>query len=88
MATADPLDRLPTVKDMHLQRVATMAAAAAVAQQSNAEVESHEQFAKELRSYRGQQQRGVVKPSWDSDVESGVAFDELAPGHCSCTLIV
>ena len=78
MATADPLDQLPTVKDMHLQRMATMAAAAAVAQQSNAEVESHEQFAKELRSYRGQQQRGVTKPSWDSEIGGRMAFDEGA----------
>lgn len=43
---------LPTVKDMHLQRVATMAAAQATAQATSADIESHEQFANELRSYR------------------------------------
>ncbi len=63
-AAAETLNTLPTVKEMHLQRVATMAAAAATAQQINADLESHDQFAKELRSYRSQgvgggQRRGL-----------------------------
>ena len=68
---------------MHLQRVATMAAATATAQQINADVESHEQFAKELRSYRGQPagggQRRVTKPSWESDVGGGGTFEAEYP---------
>ena len=64
---------------MHLQRVAIMAAAAATAEQTNADVESHEQFARELRSYRGQVpgegKRGVAKPSWESDLGEGGAFE-------------
>ena len=78
-AAADPIGRLPTVKEMHLQRVATMAAAAATAQQTNADVESHEQFARELRSYRsqmpGEGKRGVAKPSWESDFGEGGTFE-------------
>ena len=78
-AAADPIDRLPTVKEMHLQRVATMAAAAATTQQTNADVESHEQFAKELRSYRsqvpGEGKQGVAKPSWESDLGEGGSFE-------------
>ena len=77
-AAADPISRLPTVKEMHLQRV-TMAAAAATAQQTNADVESHEQFAKELRSYRSQMpeeaKRGGAKPSWESDLGGGGTFE-------------
>ena len=80
MATADHLGSLPTVKEMHLQRVATMAAAAATAQQISAEVESQEQFARELRSYRSQAvaaepSRGP-KPSWDSDFGAASTFDD------------
>ena len=88
-AAAETLDRLPTVKEMHLQRVATMAAAAATAQQISADVESHEQFAKELRSYRGQAAGGgarrVTKPTWESDVGEGGAFEAGYPpsGHGS-----
>ena len=56
-----------------------MAAAAATAQQTNADVESHEQFAKELRSYRSQMpeeaKRGVAKPSWESDLGGGGIFE-------------
>ena len=56
-----------------------MAAAAATAEQTNADVESHEQFARELRSYRGQVpgegKRGVAKPSWESDLGEGGAFE-------------
>lgn len=78
-AAADPISRLPTVKEMHLQRVATMAAAAATAQQTNADVESHEQFARELRSYRsqmpGEGKRGVTKPLWESDFGEGATFE-------------
>lgn len=52
-AAADPANfALPTVREMHLQRVATMAAAQATAQATNADIESHAQFASELRSYR------------------------------------
>ncbi|KAL3136295.1 Zinc finger C2HC domain-containing protein 1A [Trebouxia sp. C0010 RCD-2024] len=87
-AAADPADRLPTVKEMHLQRVATMAAATATAQQTNADVESHEQFARELRSYRtqvpGEGKRGVAKPSWESDLGEGGTFEaayESVPGE-------
>ncbi len=82
-AAAETLDTLPTVKEMHLQRVATMAAAAATAQQINADVESHEQFAKELRSYRSQAigggQRRATKPSWESDVGGGGTFEAGYP---------
>ncbi len=82
-AAAETLDTLPTVKEMHLQRVATMAAAAATAQQINADVESHEQFAKELRSYRSQGvgggQRRVTKPSWESDLGTGGSFGAEYP---------
>ena len=92
-AAAETLDTLPTVKEMHLQRVATMAAAAATAQQINADVESHEQFAKELRSYRshrsqgvGGGQRRVTKPSWETDLGTGGSFGAeyppSGPGNC------
>ncbi|DBA98036.1 TPA: hypothetical protein ACH3X3_012864 [Trebouxia sp. C0006] len=68
---------------MHLQRVATMAAATATAQQISADVDSHEQFAKELRSYRGQAagggQRRVTKPSWESDVGGEGTFETGYP---------
>lgn len=78
-----PIARLPTVKEMHLQRVATMAAATATAQQISADVDSHEQFAKELRSYRGQAagggQRRVTKPSWESDVGGEGTFETGYP---------
>ncbi|KAL0030611.1 hypothetical protein WJX79_009490 [Trebouxia sp. C0005] len=82
-AAAETLYTLPTVKEMHLQRVATMAAAAATAQQISADVESHEQFAKELRSYRSQGvgggQRRVTKPSWESDLGTGGSFGAEYP---------
>lgn len=82
---------MPTVKEMHLQRVATMAAAAATAQQISADVESHEQFAKELRSYRSQAvgggQRRVTKPSWESDVGAGGSFGGEYPPSGPGTLI-
>ena len=89
-AAAETLDTLPTVKEMHIQRVATMAAAAATAQQINADVESHEQFAKELRSYRsqgvGRGQRRVTKPSWETDLGTGGSFGAeylpSGPGNC------
>ena len=64
---------------MHLQRVATMAAAAATNHQISADVESHDQFARELRSYRsqmpGEGKRGGPKPSWESDVGGGGIFE-------------
>lgn len=78
-------ERLPTVKEIHLQRVATMAAAAATAQQTSAELEAHEQFASELRSYRGQvglhQQRRVSKPLWNADSGSASALDSEAAAY-------
>ena len=56
-----------------------MAAAAATNHQINADVESHEQFARELRSYRsqvpGERKRGGAKPSWESDVGGGGTFE-------------
>lgn len=85
-----PQAAMPTVKDMHLQRVATMAAAQATAQATNADMTSHEQFARDLRSYRGQMAGGGVrtpsKPAWDSEPSSGAGlFDEgssYLPGEC------
>ena len=91
-AAADPIDRMPTVKEMHLQRAATMAAAAATAQMTNADVESHEQFAKELRSYRSQmpgeggRAGGGARPLWESDVGEGGAF-EAGNSHHSTVLL-
>ena len=56
-----------------------MAAATATTQQTSADVESHEQFAKELRSYRsqvpGEGKRGAAKPSWESDLGEGGGFE-------------
>ncbi len=96
-AAAETLNTLPTVKEMHLQRVATMAAAAATAQQINADLESHDQFAKELRSYRshgvGGGQRRVTKPSWESDLgvggSFGAEFPPSGPGNFTpCSIVL
>lgn len=72
-----------------------MAAAQATAQATNADMASHEQFARDLRSYRGQMGRGgsrtPSKPAWDSEPSSGAGlFDEASsysPGeYCKAAI--
>lgn len=52
-----------------------MAAAQATAQAISADMESHEQFARDLRSYRsqvpGEAGRSPSKPAWDAEPASG-----------------
>lgn len=58
-----------------------MAAAQATAQATDADVESHEQFARDLRSYRSQMPGGGGRdnsqPAWNAELASGEGlFDE------------
>lgn len=71
-----------------------MAAAQATAQATTADMESHDQFAKDLRSYRSQLPQGgpnsPSKPAWDSEPATGAGlFDEgYSPGKHWCIVCI